>query len=195
VKEIKKNQFYLSNKINFLQIFNIIKKNIPRSIFSNIDYYFFKKVAKKNLLAIFVVKKKRKVVSVISVISPKNYLKLKIEIMLYLLFNPIYIISNLNFFFSLLERDNNIINKKKEKYYLHLLHLIIFKKNFQKMDLKKKDQTINFFFKKIIKLYNANYFYLCYEKDNISAKNYYKRNNFTIYKKKNNTVFLKKRFF
>ena len=43
-----------------------------------------------------------------------------------------------------------------------------------------------------IKKYDAKYFYLCYEKDNLRAYNYYKRNKFKFYAKNKNTIFVKK---
>ena len=193
--ELKKNQYYLTNnKINYLKVFKLIQKNIPRSIFSKLNYDFFKMIIKKKILFIFLIKKKDKIASIISVISPENYTLLKKKIILNLIFNPINFFLNFNFFISLMDRDDNSQIKGKEKQYLHLLHLIIFKKHFSNISLKKKDNTINFFYKKIIKYFNAKFFYLCYEVSNINAHNYYKRNNFTIYKKSTKTIFLKKKF-
>ncbi len=195
MKEFKKNQYFLTNdKIDYFVVFKLIQKNIPRSIFSRLSYNFFKMIIKKKIIHIFLIKKKDKIASIISVISPKNYILLKKKIILNLILNPINFFLNLSFFISLLDRDDNPQIKGKEKQYLHLLHLIIFNKYFSDIPLKKKDNTINFFYKKIIKSFNAKFFYLCYEVSNKNAHNYYKRNNFTIYKKSTKTIFLKKKF-
>ncbi len=195
MKELKKNQYSLSTKkINYRKVFNLIQENIPRSIFSKLNFNFFKMIIKNKILHIFLIKKKNKITAVISVISPKNYILLKKKIFFYLILNPINLFSNLNFFLSLIDRDDNPKIAGKENQYLHLLHLVIFKKYFTNISLKKKDYIINFFFRSIVKSFNAKFFYLCYEVNNIKAHNFYKRNKFTIYKKSNKTIFLKKKF-
>mgnify|MGYP006120859805 FL=1 len=89
-------------------------------------------------------------------------------------------------------RSSSNIKSSNDKNYLHLLHLVIFKNYFKSISLKKKDEIINFFLRKIIKKYDAKYFYLCYERDNLRAYNYYKRNKFKFYAKRKNTIFVKK---
>ena len=59
--------------------------------------------------------------------------------------------------------------------------------------ISAKDNIINFFFKEIIKKNNANYFYLCYERNNYKAHKFYKRNKFVIYKKNQKIFFIKKK--
>ena len=115
MKEFKKNQYYLTNdKIDYLVVFKLIQKNIPRSIFSKLSFNFFKMIIKKKIIRIFLIKKKDKIASVISVISPKNYILLKKEIFLNLIINPINFLLNLSFFISLMDRDEkynlNIVN-------------------------------------------------------------------------------------
>ncbi len=77
---------------------------------------------------------------------------------------------------------------------MHLLHLVIFKNYFDDISKKDKDKILDTFFKKIIKKYNANSFFLCYEKTNVKAHYFYKRNNFKIYKEKDNKIFVSKEF-
>lgn len=190
---IKKN-FLLTNKItNYKKIFSIITQQIPRSIFTLLDSDLLDKIIKDKLIEIFVIKKKNKITSVISVISNKNYKILKKKIIFYLLTKPHKLLINIAFIFAMFGRSSNNIKSNNNKNYLHLLHLVIFKKYFKKISLKKKDEIINFFFRKIIKKYGAKYFYLCYEKDNLRAYNYYKRNKFKFYAKSKNTIFVKKR--
>jgi len=190
---IKKN-FLLTNRItNIKKIFSIITQKIPRSIFTLLDSDFFNKIVKDKLIEIFVIKKKNKITSVISVITKKNYYFLKKKIFFYLLMKPHKLLVNIFFIFAMFGRSSNNIKSSNDKNYLHLLHLVIFKDCFKSISLKKKDEIINFFLRKIIKKYGAKYFYLCYEKDNLKAYNYYKRNRFKFYAKNKNTIFVKKR--
>ena len=190
----KKKQFLLINdvKLNKL-IFNLIIKNIPHSIFSKLNFFFFKKIIQKKLVDLYLIKKKKKISAIISVTSVNNYSLIKKEILKYLFLNPLIVILNLSFFLNLPNRDSNEIDLKHKNKFLHLLHFIILKKQFSQNSLKEKDSIVNFFFKKIINKYNANYFYLCYEKSNIRAHKYYKRNKFKIYKRNKNIIFVKKK--
>jgi len=191
---IKKN-FLLTNKItNIKKIFSIITQQIPRSIFTLLDSDLFNKIVKDKLIEIFVIKKRNKITSIISVITNKNYNFLKKKIFFYLLMKPHKLLVNIFFIFAMFGRSSNNIKSNNDENYLHLLHLIIFKDYFKSISLKKKDEIINFFLRKIIKKYGAKYFYLCYEKDNLKAYNYYKRNKFKFYAKNKNTIFVKKRF-
>ena len=190
----KKNNYFLLSKTTInRKIYKIIIEKIPNSIFSKIDFFFFKKILENKIINLYIIKKKNNLSSIITTTSVKNYDLLKKKIIIYLLKKPIYVISNLFFFLSLLKRDSNISYSRYNEKYLHLLHLIILKKSFVNKSTKFKDLTINFFFKKIIKINNANFFYLCYEKNNIRAHNYYKRNNFKIYKQNKLVIFLKKK--
>ncbi len=92
-----------------------------------------------------------------------------------------------------MDRDKNEVKSDNNIKYLHLLHFIILKKQFNKISLKVKDSLINSFLKEIVKKNNANHIYLCYEKNNLRAHKYYKRNKFKVYKKNNKTIFIKKR--
>ena len=191
----QKKQFFLIHSSNIsLKVFNIITKNIPNSIFSKLDYNFFVSIVKKKIINIYLVKNKKNIASVITTVSVKNYNILKKFILFYILLNPIKIISNFNFFLSLIQRDSNIIDKKYEKNYLHLLHLVIYKKQFWSESINNKDKILNFFFKKILKNNNASIFYLCYETSNLRAHKFYKRNKFKIYKKNKKIIFIKKKF-
>lgn len=192
----KKNNYYLINlKSPNKNIYNLIIKNIPNSIFSILDFQFLKQIVKLKIIKLYLVKNKGKISSIITTVSIKNYNNLKNRIFIYLLFRPIKLLNNIFFLFKIINRDSNEINYINQKKYLHLLHLIIFKKCFNKINLKEKDLIISFFFKKIIRKNNANYLYLCYEKNNYKAHKFYKRNKFVIYKRNKTTVFLRKKFF
>ena len=189
---IKKN-YLLTNRItNNKKIFNIITKQIPRSIFTILDADLFNKIIKDKVIEVFVIKKKNKIVSVISVIKNKNYIFLKKKIFFYFLTKPHKLLLNIFFIIAMFGRSSSNIKSSNDKNYLHLLHLVIFKNYFKSISLKKKDEIINFFLRKIIKKYDAKYFYLCYERDNLRAYNYYKRNKFKFYAKRKNTIFVKK---
>ena len=77
--------------------------------------------------------------------------------------------------------------------FLHLLHLIILKNSFNKIKLHTKDNILNFFFKKILEKNNAKNIFLCYDISNFKAHRFYLRNNFKIYLKKGEIVFVKKK--
>ena len=190
----KKNQFTLV-EINKSKkfMFNFIIKQIPNSVFSKLNFFFFDNIIKKKIIKLYLIKKKKKVSAIITTITFDNYILLKKEIFKYLLFNPFTMILNFFFFIDLIYRDSNEVNFKEKSKYLHLLHLIIFKKDFLKNSLNFKDNLINFFFKIIVKKNNANFFYLCYERNNYKAHKYYKRNKFVTYKKNKKTIFIKKR--
>jgi hypothetical protein len=187
-------KFLLTNKINnHKKIFNIIINQIPRSIFAILDVSFFKNLIKDKIIEVFVIKKENKIASVINVITNNNYSILKKKIFFYFLLKPHRLFLNIYFVFAMFDRSLSNIKFVKDNNYLHLLHLVIFKKCFKNLSLKKKDEIVNFFLTKIIKKYGARYFYLCYEKDNLRAYNYYKRNKFKFYAKSKNTIFAKKR--
>jgi len=192
---IKTKTFSLSNKIiNYEKIFNIIIEQIPRSIFTILDADFFNKIIKDKIIEVFVIKKKLNIISIISVIKHKKYKILKKKILFYLLIRPHKLLINFFFICATFDRSSNNIKLGKNKNYLHLLHLVIFKDCFKNISLKKKDEIFNFFFTKIVKKYDARYFYLCYEKDNFRANNFYKRNKFKFYSKSKKTIYVKKEF-
>ena len=74
------------------------------------------------------------------------------------------------------------------------MHLIIFKNNFINISIKKKMLYLQNFIK-ILKNHKANHFFLCFEKDNFKAMKYYNRNNFRIFNKNSNIIYLKKKFY
>ncbi len=190
----KKNQFLLYNTVDTnKKIFNLIVKNIPNSIFSKLEFYFFNKILRKRLINVYYLKKGKKIASIITTTTFNNYNFIKKEILIHLLFHPLIIITNLSFFFNLLKRDSNEIDFNNQNKYLHLLHLVIIKEHFMGITISAKDNIINFFFKEIIKKNNANYFYLCYERNNYKAHKFYKRNKFVIYKKNQKIFFIKKK--
>ena len=191
----KKNNYFLTNKnFSYKKIYNIIIKNIPKSIFIALDYKFLKNIEKEKIIEIFLIKNKQEIASIISVISIQNYKVLKKKIFLYFLLNPYKLLKYFTFLSTLSGRKSIDSNLNKKNNYLHLLHLIIFNNNFKKMSLKNKDKLLNYFYKKILNIYNANCFFLCYETDNIKAHKYYKRNKFKIYDKSKNTIYTKKIF-
>lgn len=171
-------------------LYNSIKNNIPTSIFSVLDYKFFNSIVKKKVISLFQVKFKKKNSVIITVVPVRNFTKLKYEIILYFLTNPIIFLFNISKIFNSLTRASNT---NFDKNYLHLLHFIIYKKNFMNISLKKKDQTINFIFKHILKIFKSKSLFLCYEKNNFRASKFYLRNNFKIYKVNKSLVFVKKK--
>jgi|MDTF01.1.fsa_nt_gb hypothetical protein len=189
---VKKNSYTLHKiNTNTKTTFSLIKKNLPTSIFSTFNNIFFKKIIKKKIISSFVIKnKKKKISAIITVVVLNNFSKLKYNIFLFFLTNPFFFLLNIIKIFKSLTRGPNT---SFDNSYLHLLHLIIYKKCFNKISIKKKDQIINFFFTHILKIFNAKSFFLCYERNNLKAKNFYSRNNFLVYDRKNKIVFLKKK--
>ena len=191
---LNKKQFSLTNITNPpRQIYSIIVKNLPNSIFSKLDFLFLKNIVKKKILQVYVIKKKKRFSCVITITTYEKYNMLRNSIISYLLKNPIKILLNIKFIFDVINRDKNEVESYNNNKYLHLLHFIILKKQFNEISLKAKDNLINSFLKEIVKKNNANYIYLCYEKNNLKAHKYYKRNKFKIYKKNKKVVFIKKR--
>ena len=139
-------------------------------------------------------KEKKKIASIITTISINNYFLLKKEILNYLIKNPLIVFFNIKFLISTITRNESKIFFNK-KIYLHLLHIVIFKKNFNNIHLKSKDSLINFFLKEILKKNSAKILFLCYERSNLKAHKYYKRNKYKIYKKNKKTIFIKKKIY
>ena len=135
----KKNNYFLLSKTTInKKIYKIIIEKIPNSIFSKIDFFFFKKILENKIIDLYIIKKKNNLSSIITTTSVKNYDLLKRKIIIYLLKKPIYVISNLFFFLSLLKRDSNIVYSRFNEKYLHLLHFIILKKSFVNKSAKFK---------------------------------------------------------
>ena len=188
------NNFNLSNNIdNYDSVFKIIKDKIPVSIFSIVNSNFFKTIIEEKIIEVFLIKKNEETVSVITVATIQNLYKLKKKFIFYLITHPYKIFVNFSFLLKSIGRDEYDNNFKKNQT-LHLLHLVILKNYFDDISKKDKDKILDTFFKKIIKKYNANSFFLCYEKNNVEAHYFYKRNNFKIYKEKDNKIFVSKEF-
>lgn len=191
----KRKNFLLINKqTSNKKIFEILIKKIPNSIFSKLGYKFLKKVIEKKIIKLYVVMNQRKIFSLVTTVSYDNYNLLKKKILVYLIKKPHIILFNLRYFFNTFNRDSNEINLKYKNNYLHLLHLIILRDKKLNKNIKLKDELMSFFYKIILKKNNAKLFYLCYEKKNLSAHKYYKRNNFKIYKKNSEVIYIEKKF-
>jgi hypothetical protein len=171
-------------------LFNLIKRDIPSSIFSSLNYKFFNNLIKKKIIHLYIIQYQKKKSAIFTVTTAKNLQKLKYKIFLFYFINPIKLIFNIIKIIKSLARSSNLYFDKS---YLHLLHLVIYKKNFKNVSIKKKDQIINFFFKNILKIFKAKSLFLCYEKKNIKAHKFYLRNNFTVYNENKDLVFVKKR--
>ena len=178
------------NKLN-KKIFNLVKKNIPNTFFSLLGFSFFSFIVKKKIIDIFLIKKNKKLVSILTFIKTKNLRKLKKHIFFFLLINPLKFFINLIFVLKSMSRGIGDLFDNRD--FLHLLHLIILKNSFNKIKLHTKDNILNFFFKKILEKNNAKNIFLCYDISNFKAHRFYLRNNFKIYLKKGEIVFVKKK--
>ena len=189
---IIKNKFFTLKSVDNddEDVFSLIQKNLPTSVFSIIDNNFYKNILKKKIISIFVISNKKKKSVIITVVTTKNLPRLKYQLVLFFLLNPFKFLFNILKIIKSLNRSSDISFNSS---HLYLLHFIIFKKNFFGVPLDKKDQIINFFLKKITKFFNAKYLYLCYERNNLKAKNFYLRNNFKSYGHNKMSVFLKKK--
>lgn len=181
LKKVDNNTYYL---------FSLIKREIPSSIFSSLNYKFFNNLIKKKIIHLYIIQYQKKISAIITVTTVKNLRKLKYKIFLFYFVNPI------KFFFNIIKIIRSLVRSSSvhfDKSYLHLLHLVIFKKNFTNVSIKKKDQIINFFFGNILKIFKAKILFLCFEKKNIKAYKFYSRNKFIVYNKNKNLIFVKKR--
>jgi hypothetical protein len=181
LKKIENNTYYL---------FNLLKRDIPSSIFSTLNYKFFNNLIKEKIIHLYIIQYKKKILAIITVATVKNLQKLKYKIFFFYFINPIKLIVNIIKIIKSLARSSSV---HFDKSYLHLLHLVIFKKKFMNVSIKKKDQIINFFFKNILKIFKAKILFLCYEKKNIKAHRFYLRNNFIVYNRNKDLVFVQKR--
>ena len=181
LRKIENNTYYL---------FNLIKSNIPSSIFSSLNYKFFNNLIKEKIIHLYIIQYQKKKSAIITVTTVKNLQKLKYKIFLFYLINPIKLVINIMKIIKSLARSSNVYFDNS---YLHLLHLVIYKKNFMNISIKKKDEIINFFFKNILKISKAKSLFLCYEKKNIKSHKFYLRNNFIVYSENKDLVFVQKR--
>jgi len=181
LRKIENNTYYL---------FNLLKRDIPSSIFSSLNYKFFNNLIKEKIIHLYTIQYQKKKSAIITVTTVKNLQKLKYKIFLFYFINPIKLIVNIIKIIKSLARSSNVYFDNS---YLHLLHLVIYKKNFMNISLKKKDEIINFFFKNILKISKAKSLFLCYEKKNIKAHKFYLRNNFIVYSENKDLVFVQKR--
>lgn len=185
------NYTLIKEKNNLKKIYRIICTKIKSSIFIYLGYNFFKKMVLNDIIHVYTIENNKKIASIITVIEFKNYKSINKKIIYHLIKNPIIILKNIGFLITSLKKKSNLnINKN----YLHLLHLIIFKNEFYNISIKRKDSILNKFYKKILKTYKTNFFFLCFEKSNNKAYKYYKRNNFKIYNREKHTIFVKKKF-
>ena len=182
LKKIENNTYYL---------FNLIKRDIPSSIFSSLNYKFFNNLIKEKIIHLYIIQYQKKISAIITVTTVKNLQKLKYKIFFFYFINPTTLIVNIIKIIKSIARSSNV---NFDKSYLHLLHLVIYRKNFMNVSVKKKDKIINFFFKNILKIFKAKSLFLCYEKKNIKAYRFYLRNNFIVYNKNKVLVFVKKKF-
>jgi len=181
----------IKTKKNIKQNYEIICSEITTSIFSHLGFDFFNHLVKNNIIHVYNIKKKRNISSIITVIDYKHYKRINEKIFFYLLSKPITLIKSFIFLLKSLSKKSNLkLNTK----YLHLLHLIIFKKDFLDISIKKKDLLFDKFYKKILKEHNAKIFFLCFEKNNNPAYKYYSRNKFKSFYRKKDMIYLKKEF-
>lgn len=182
LKKVENNSYYL---------FNLIKRDIPSSIFSSLNYKFFNNIIKEKIIHLYIIQYQKKISAVITVTTVKNLKKLKYKIFFFYFFNPI------KFFLNIVKIMKSLVRSSSanfDKRYLHLLHLVIFKKKFMNVSLKKKDQIINFFFKNILKIFKAKILFLCFEKKNIKAHRFYLRSKFKVYNRNKDLFFVQKKF-
>jgi len=175
---------------NTFSLYKVICKKIPTSIFTKLGYNFFESLVENNIINVFYIKKQNKLASVITVVNHENYNILKKKIAIYLLINPLKVVVNFYLLIKSFFRGSNLLTNKD---HLHLLHLVIYKNRFKKINLKRKDNILNFFFKEISKIFGAKILFLCYEKENSKARKFYFRNKFKVYDKRSGIVFVKKK--
>lgn len=178
-------------KTNLKENYKIICDNIPTSIFAKLGFSFVKKLVMEDVICVYNIIKNKKIVSIITVINYKNYLKINKKILFYLLLNPLILIKN---FFHIIYSRKKSLKFKITDQYLHLLHLIIIGDYFKNISKKKKDKMFNMFFKRILTLHRAKIIFLCFNRDNIKALKFYSRNSFSIFYKTENIIYCKKKY-
>ena len=177
---------------DLVNIYNIIRKKLPESIFKKLGLSFFIYMASNKIIHVYSIKKNNVISAIITVIDYKNYISMNKKIIEYFIRYPLKIFVN---FISLISSKSKKSMIKINKDYLHLLHLIIIKKNFSNISIKRKDTIFNNFYKRILKNHNAKVLFLCFDEKNKKAQNYYKRNEFKFLHKIKNFIYLKKKFF
>ena len=152
---------------------------------------FFKDLVKRKNSCILCKKNKSKISAIITVINFKEYMSIDKSVIKYLFYNPTKLIFNFFYLLNSLKKTSKVIIRKD---YLHLLHLVIIKKDFLKVSLKKKDMIFNKFYKTILKKHKSKVLFLCFDKKNKKAHRYYLRNNFKRIYSINNIIYFKKKF-
>lgn len=178
-------------KNNLENIYGIICKNIVDSIFLDLGFDFFKNLVLNKIIHVYSIKNKSKISAVLTVINYNDYKSINKIVIIYLIFHPIkFLISFLRLLKAFKKRSNFNINRT----YLHLLHLVIFKNDFRKITLEKKDLLFDKFFKKILNEHKSKILFLCFDKKNIKAKKFYTRNKFKSFYKIKDIFYFKKDF-
>ena len=181
----------LRKKKRLKKIYNIIKKEIPSSVFKKLGFEYFDQLVKEKFIHVYIIKVKRKIASIITVVDFEHYKLLSKKTILYLIKNPLLLFQNL---FKFIKSSSKNLDINLNRDHLHLLHLVILGENFKGMSLKKKDKVFDVFYKKIVKNHKSKYIFLCLEKNNAKALRYYKRNKFYFFYKIKNLIYLKKNF-
>ena len=176
---------------NTHKIYKLICDKINTSIFAIFGFKFFNQLILDKYLHIYCIQKKKKILSVITVIEYKNYILLGKKFFFFILRNPLLFFLNFNI---IIKNINKNLNFKLNEKYLHLLHLIIFKKEFYHITLADKDKLINNIFSDILKKHKSSILFLCLEKNNLVAKKFYLRNRFKFFFKNKNLIYLKKKY-
>ncbi len=176
---------------NLKRNFQIICDNLPESSFKILGYDFFKKMAEKEIIKVYCINVDNELASVISVINYKNYNLINRLILRHLILKPQILISNI---FKLFKSSLKSSKANIQSNYLHLLHLVIFKEKFKNYSIEEKDKIFDNFYKKILHKHEADTFFLCFNKSNLKALNYYERNNFKIFHKIGNILYYKKKY-
>ena len=138
MQQLKKDKYILEYSPNNLgKIFELIIEKIPESIFSILNKNFFKKAVKERTIDLYVVKKDKNIVSIISVTTIDNYNLLRKKIILFLLMHPLIVFTNISFLLGMIGKSAIDFGKNREKKYILLLQLVMFSKYFKKISLKK----------------------------------------------------------
>jgi hypothetical protein len=76
---IKKKKFYVLSKIenNTYHLFNLIKRDIPSSIFSSLNYKFFNSLIIEKIIHLYIIQYKKKNSAIITITTVRNLAKLK----------------------------------------------------------------------------------------------------------------------
>ena len=181
----------VKTKKNLITNYEIICNQIKNSIFSNLGYSFFEQMVKNDILHVYNISKNKNISSIITVVSYEHYKIIYKKIFFFLIKRPLVLTQSIFFLIKSLSKNPKII---LDNDHLHLLHLVIFKKDFSNMTLKKKDILFDKFYRKILNIHKCNIFFLCFEENNKKAYRYYRRNNFKIFYKKKDIIYVKKKY-